>query len=517
MPPRSSSQGESKQGLIITLVFFVLATLCLGVSTYYGFADQDAKDKAKKKAEDEAKIFKDERDYYKAQAMVFRGYMGLTEGMDGADTLGTLKNQLDGSLGKNSKDYADVTKVLKSLETTYGWSGNQPQKTLDGQIKNLTTQNENLSNLSARLDRELKAAKKELQNREEELRVAQEDYKKKLEKNKADYTQEFEKLSDDYKKLREAFAQLSQEREKEKTDSATKQEELAKSITHLQNVDIKNLKELVRRREEERDQFKTRNPEAPPNMRTDWKIVKMDDRGTHPYINLGSADHVKPQLTFSIYGLGSDGRPYPQPKGTLEVVSVVGPHLSQARVTSVKDRNRDPIVERDVIYNASWNPNLKKHVAIAGVVDLTGDGRDSLMEFIRNLQRQNIVVDAYEDPNNGTIVGQMSYQTDYLILGPTPDPMGGGKQGEAGKRILEGRKQIQDEAKKYGVPVKNLTSYLEMIGYPLPHTVQERRPPSRYGSDTDSRSDIVPRLGRDKLVPKNPVKEQPQGDMPPDK
>jgi hypothetical protein len=450
--------------------------------------------------------------------MVFRGYMGLTEGMDGADTLGTLKNQLVSSLGKNSKDYADVTKVLKSLEGSYGWNGNQPKQSLDGQIKNLTTQNENLSNLSAKLNNDLKTAKKELQNRDAELQTAREEYRKGLEKNKQDYKQEFDKLNENFQTFRAAFDKLSAERDKEKEGAAQTKDTLEKTVNQLQNVEIKNLKELVKRREDERDQFKAKNPEAPPNMRTDWKIVRMDERGTHPYINLGSADHVRPQLTFSIYGLGSDGRPYPQPKGTLEVVSVVGPHLSQACITSVRDRNRDPIVERDVIYNGSWNPNLKKHVAIAGLIDLTGDGRDSLVEFKRNLERQNIVVDAWEDPNDGTIKGQLSYQTDYLILGPPPDPSARGRLGEAAKRVLEGRKQIQDEAKKYGVPVKNLTSYLEMIGYPLPHTVRESGPPPRYGSsDTDFRSDIVPRLGRDKIVPKNPVKEQPQGDQPPDK
>jgi hypothetical protein len=514
MPPRSKSQGDSKQGYIIALVICSLMIICFGVSTYYGFADQDAKDKAKKKAEDEKKLIEDDRNYYKAQALVFRGYMGLTEGMDGADTLGTYKSQLDsGSLGKSSKDYPDVSKVLKTLEGSYGWNGNQPQKTLDGTIKTLTTQNESLSNQLAKARQDLAIAKKELQNREAELAAARDEYKKNLDKNAATYKQDFEKLNEEFKTLRTAFDNLSHEREKEKQDAQQAKESSDKTVAR-KDKEISDLKKLAERKDQELDQFKTKNPEAPPNMRTDWKIVRMDDRGTHPYINLGSADHVRPQLTFSVYGLGSDGRPYPQPKGTLEVVSVLGPHLSQARITSVRDRNRDPITERDVIYNASWNPNIKKHVAVAGTIDLTGDGRDSLMEFMRNLERQNIVVDAYEDPNDGTIKGQLTYQTDYLILGPPPDPFARGRQGEAAKRVLEGRKQIQEEAKKYGVQVKNLKSYLDMIGYPLPHSVREGEP-SRTNSDF--RSDIVPRLGRDKIVPKNPVKEQPQDQTPPNK
>jgi hypothetical protein len=518
MPPRTKS-GESRQGLIITLVIFVLATICFGVSTYYGFADQDAKDKAKKEAEQGKKVVEDDRNYYKAQALVYRAHMGLTEGMADAENIGTYKKQLDdGTLGKNSKDYADVKKVLEGLDKqNKGWNGNQPQTTLDGTIKALNAQNENLSTQLAKTQKDRDALNKEKQKLVAELDAAREDYKKNLDKNAAAYKKDFEKLDEEFKSLRDSFDRLSQERQKEKEEGSQAKEASAKTVSRREK-EISDLKNLVQRKQEEVEQFRAKNPEAPPNMRTDWKIIRMDARGTHPYINLGSADHVRPQLTFSVYSLGSDGRPYPQPKGTLEVVSVLSAHLSQARITSVKDRNRDPIVEGDVIYNGSWNPNIRKHIAIAGIIDLTGDGRDSLNEFIRNLERQNIIVDAWEDPKDGTIKGQgMSYQTDYLVLGPAPDASASGKQGEAAKRVLDGRKQIQDEAKKYGVPVKNLISYLEMIGYPLPHTVREAGPPSRYGNDTDTRSDIVPRLGRDKIVPKNPVKEQPQGEMPPDK
>jgi hypothetical protein len=46
--PAKGGAGDSKQGLIITLVFFVLLAIGLGVGTYYGFAGQkDLEDKAK--------------------------------------------------------------------------------------------------------------------------------------------------------------------------------------------------------------------------------------------------------------------------------------------------------------------------------------------------------------------------------------------------------------------------------------------------------------------------------------
>jgi hypothetical protein len=496
MPPRSQSQGDSKQGLIIALVISILFVISLGVTTYFGYSEQDKLDKAAKEAKRNEDTFKAERDYYKAQAMLYRSYMGMAEGMDGADTLGTLKGQLDsGSLGKSSKDSADVTKTLKALEAKYGWNGNQPKETLEDTINTLRTQYENLANKNKKTEADLTKAKLELQKSQEDLAIARKEFEDNLKKLTDNFKQDFTKSDEQFKVFRSNFETLSQQREKEKNDADQAKKGLEATIAKL-NREKEDLRKLVQRKDNELAAMQAKNPETPASMRTDWKITYMDNRGVNAYINLGSADRVKPPLTFTIHGVGADGRPKPQTKGTLEVTKVLGDHLSQARITAERDRNRDPIIVNDVIYNASWNPNIKKHVAIAGIIDLTGDGRDSLDEFKRNLERQNIVVDAWVDPRDGKIHGELTYQTDYLILGGVPDRSIAGGADESEKLVLEGRKQIQEQAKKYGVPVKSLLSYLEMIGYRLPHSTRENG-----SSNTDTRSDIVPRLSRDRFPP----------------
>jgi RNA polymerase sigma factor (sigma-70 family) len=92
------------------------------------------------------------------------------------------------------------------------------------------------------------------------------------------------------------------------------------------------------------------------NWQENWKIVRLDASGKVPYINLGSADRVTPGLTFSVHGVGRDGRPLPAVKGTVEVFKVLGEHLSQARVTSVAGPGRDPIIQGDLLFNPSWHP-----------------------------------------------------------------------------------------------------------------------------------------------------------------
>src|SRR5262249_29140935 len=143
------------------------------------------------------------------------------------------------------------------------------------------------------------------------------------------------------------------------------------------------------------DLLERKDKDAPPDLRTDWKVTSIDRTGKKPFINLGSADNVKPQTTFRVHGVRPDGRPMPQAKGTIEAVNVLNGHLSQTQVTDLRDALHDPITPGDVLYNPTFSPDRKKHVAVAGLIDLNGDGRDDLNGFLRLLERQNVVVDAF--------------------------------------------------------------------------------------------------------------------------
>jgi len=497
MPPRSKSQGESKQGLIITLVFFILATIGLGVATYFGFSEQDKLEKAAKDAKKSEDTFKTERDWYKFQSMMLYSYIGKAQGMEDADTLATRKGDFDRGSMKGGKDKEFVTKVLKDLDKQLGWNGNQPKDTLVGTIAKANTEIANRDKQIADLKSERDKAKQAAAKSDADLETARGDFKKQLTDLETKLKQDFVKKDETLVNFRGDVDKLSAKNTKDLEAAAQKNKELLAQLKKKDD-DIKHLKDRIRAQEDQILAFEVKHEKAPASMRTDWKIIRMDPRGLNPYINLGSADHVNPQLTFTIHGMGVDNRPNPQPKGTLEVINVLGPHLSQTRVTAVRDRNRDPITEGDVIYNASWNPNLKKHVAIAGIINLAGDGRDSLYEFMRSLERQNIAVDAYLDPKDGTMKGQITFRTDFLILGEPPDVKSNGKLEGVDEKIDSGRKLMQAEAKKYGVQQKGLVAYLELIGYRLPHSTRDATSPLY---NPDLRPDQAPRLGGDRVPP----------------
>jgi hypothetical protein len=493
MPPKS--EGESKQGLIITLVFFILATIGLGVASYYGFSEQGALVAAKKEAEKKENLFKAERDWYQFQSQMYRSYMGFADNIPVAD-LGNKKDQFDkGSMNTSTyKDKDDVTKVVKDLNQRFGWKDGKPGQTYEGLVGDWQAKYEALEKRNLGLKKERDEKDKALKEATTTLEQAQTNFQTGLDKSKKENETNQTNDRDEIKKLRDEVARLGTQIENNLKKADQEKQDLNKQIAKL-NSDITQYKNLIAVRNDEIAQFKLKSDEAPPNMRTDWKIVKMDARGTRPYINLGSGDHVKPQLTFSIHGVGLDGRPISHSKGSLEVVNVIGEHLSQARITSVRDANRDPIMQGDILYNPSWNPQIQKHVALAGVMDLTGTGRDNLFEFMRNLERQNIVVDAYLDPKDYSIKGKgITVRTDYLIIGQSGEFLETGPRAtdmERSKGLEKGVRQMQEQANKNGVPIMPLYKYMEMIGYRLPRNITENQ--TLY--DTNRRPEQAPRLG----------------------
>jgi hypothetical protein len=499
MPPRPAPKGESKTGLVVTLVLFILLTLGLGVATYYGFAEQEKLTKEAKEAKNNAEIYKKEREWYRGQAWYYRAVIGKAQDIKAAD-LGTWKNQLDqGGMAafKNPQppeDKDSVSKLIRDdFDKKFGWNPqeNRPLKTYEQLLDQEATKQQALEK---RLDTlrdqvaKLTAKNKELEG---QLAEAQANYQTAL-------TQLQKKTNDDRSSDRDTIAKLENDIKKNSEKFA---EDLKKSDDERRKVaedlkkrgqEVDDLNKLLRKQDMIIQQREIKSvAERQAVFHPEWQIVRMDTRGTNPYINLGAADGVKPQLTFSIHGRDVDGKVSPTAKGTMEVVSVLGEHLSQTRITSVKDGFRDPIMKGDVLHNPSWDPNFKKHVVVAGVIDLTASGRDDTAEFIRNLQRQNVVVDAYVDTKTGKVKGRMSVDTDYLVVNEVIDKMSPRDRNPTlDQAMREAIRTLKEEAKKNGVQILGLRRYLEMIGYRMPRHMQEEADTSLYGGGL--RPDLSP-------------------------
>jgi len=208
--------------------------------------------------------------------------------------------------------------------------------------------------------------------------------------------------------------------------------------------------------------------------RKNWEVIRLDKENL-AYINLGSADGLERQVTFSVHGVGVDGKRLKEvPKGTMEVVRVVDTHLALARITSIKDAKKDPIVRGDRLFNPTWDPTRRKQVAIAGFTDIGTEGADNNEDLRRLLTCNRVDVVAYidtKDLKEPAIKGPgISTRTDFLILGDGLEGSNHPKARDKAYAQAFDRKirELKDKAATNGVTLIPLRRYLDMIGYRAP-------------------------------------------------
>ena len=521
MAKRGGGSGGGGGGsvlLVVFLVFFILLSIGLGVATYMGFSQDDDKAGQLVKEKEKEKELEKERDWYRFQALLYRADMGHTQNLDYERLANNRENFDKGIL--TGKEKPEVKAIVDTLDKKLEWDAAQKRPKLS--YEKLVAEEKRLREAAEAASKGFQvaeaAAKEEVRKLNEQLETAITAHKKELDtfvqSANSDLAKEREKvnaLTAQMDALGATFAVQAKAGDEDKTRIQKQMLDLTKANATLRNqLKLKDDAIALLRSELGRD--------VPAQVKMAWKIERIDQRGDNVSINLGSADKVQPQLTFRVHGVTTDGRPQPKDKALVEVVDVIGPHLSRAKVTYVTtpaeaprhDPRHNPVLPGDVLINPSWDPNQKKHIALAGLVDLTGDGRDDTEQFMRALERQNVVVDAYLDlKKDFTIKGPgISVQTDYLIVGETPKlVLGAAAEKDIRELIDAGMEEMRKQARDNGVRVRNLRQYLEEIGYRIPGSASEQAPAIEFkGNPAD-----LP-----KPVPKNPMQPQPpMGDKPP--
>jgi hypothetical protein len=539
---RPKASGESKTGLVIALVFFVLVSIGLGVATYFGFSEQEKLRTDKKAAEKKADTEKNHASAYKLESKILRlrsGDAKLDKKSDQDKTDVEEYNYLRGEYdGKKipPETHKDLRDEIDTLLTKYNWKDRAKDPTKD----------ENLLQQIARLEKEREVAKnradKEQEratNLEAKVKDTQRDADEKVKaaQRASDLAQQKAKESKDENKKQVETLEGKFKGYLEEIEAAKRATEDAKNETKKRDEEIAKLKADLKAEIERRKILDAKYVKVNPlDYQEPWgKIIRLERAGGMAYINLGSADKVKPQLTFSIATKGLDGKAAPgQRKGSLEVVRVVDRNLSLAKITNVRDPFNDPIMTGDLLFNPAWSPNQHQHVAIAGIIDLHGDGTDSTPEFIRNLEREGIIVDAYLDLRDGTIkpkgIEGLTPDTRYLIIGEKPGFGSGGTvirddpRTKRKEEVLAKMSEMVEKAKDQGTSLIGYRDFVLLVGYPMPRgsTVTSESPGSapeptlpqeRKGGDKEPGKEPEKQPGKEPA--KEPGKEVPKEEKPP--
>jgi len=111
----------------------------------------------------------------------------------------------------------------------------------------------------------------------------------------------------------------------------------------------------------------------------------------------------------------------------------------------------------DKIYTPIWMPGVKRHFALAGFMDLDGDGLSDLQTLRDAIAMNGGVVDSYID-DKGKRVGEITANTRFLVLGEEPTEKGAPAMREAFTKIYE-------DAERLGVQKLQLGDLLLRMGW----------------------------------------------------
>ena len=453
MAKRNEEAGPGT-GMILVLVFFVLATLILGVTTYLGYSEQAELENKAAEAEKKAKQASDEA----AQQLLRRNALRVASGVAEPDDLKDLA-------GAPESQKPHVLDEINRLTNKLGTAGTLPGDRKDGFAwapgadgSPGVAPRKNLPQIAKEWERIAKdaQARADAEKRAREAAVAasqaaQAQRDKDKEAFDASVKALNEQMAAKIKAMDAAFVALKTEADKKGLDFQKFEQQWAEDKTRLEEQLQTRMNDLAVERKR-REQAENPDPSDVTKRFERLNLAKIAERmgtiadksGTFVTLNFSQRLVLLPGQTFVVIPAGraltevierekvlekthhervSLGAREPFAgneliKGMVEITDVTGPDTARARITHESEAVRDPLARGDQLFNMTLSSGEKEHVAVAGIVDLDGDGRPDTEAFIKMLERNNLIVDAYLDLKTGQRKGKgMNYGTRFLILG----------------------------------------------------------------------------------------------------
>jgi hypothetical protein len=359
-----------------------------------------------------------------------------------------------------SDNLSDVTETYDKDMERFGGTFDVSQRSYRNILITIYEENEKIAQREADAKQQVRELKETLLATEAEKEAQVQQWETAMNETKTDAAQQRLRFEEDRKDLeakkQELLTNLDEQKNRYQGEVNQRQEQIASLTSQLDNSNRANLK-LLEERETSAESFEV------PDGSVSW--VNQD--GT-VWINLGAADSLRRQVTFSVYDAELEDPAKAVKKGSIEVTRVLGDHMAEARITD--DNAIDPILTGDHVYSQVWHPGKQLRFALTGFMDIDGDG-DSDLQLARDLIELNGgVVDAYLD-EEGNQQGEMSVNTRYLVLGEFPE--------DALKaNIRDGWSDMTKDADNKGVESVLLAEFLDQMGY----TPQDRTVPLGRGA-----------------------------------
>ena len=263
-----------------------------------------------------------------------------------------------------------------------------------------------------------------------------------LRKLTAEYQSARQSLQDDQKKVL-----ASKQAIEGQVAKVTAQFTQEKKVMEKDNDDLQKLVEGLKK--------VTQDLQPKITDRPDGKVVWSNQREKTVWINLGSQDMLRPQMTFSVYPVGQENLADAQAKASIEVTKIHDGHQAEARITNFDSTN--PVMPGDTIFTPTWTPGHPEKFAVVGFIDIDGDDKDDTEDLRQLIETAGGQVAAYVD-ETGSIKGALTPDIRYLILGERPTE----KTSEGG---LAAYSQMNEAARANGIQPIRVDQFIDWAGY----------------------------------------------------
>ena len=424
--------ARENQGLQAALIIFVLITIGLFVSTYIYFRSAEEADKVRLAAESKANDFQKQYQNRDIEVRCLKYMLGWDSTLSEADYQGLLNGVPE------TAEIREIDTGFKQDMAMYGKGLDKPNYRLVPAelLKVIKAKNEELITSideQKKLQAQLVAAREESKREVEKAKQGQEEASAELVKRTQDFQTERDRLNGEKTKLAGEKDGI-RTKLNESVDKAEKDDKAAQNlITKLNNTIMDQKDELKKWKEDENFEV------------ADGKITYVNQRQNLVLVNIGSADGLREQISFSVYDQAENSATRAQKKAGIEIIRVVEPHLAEARI--VHSQTTNPILPGDLIYSPVWSPGQRMHFALTSFMDINGDGVND-RDLIRTLiQLNGGIVDVEQGDDGAVTVAKMTLQTRYLVEGDLPTVSDKGQQ----DAHIQGRNSLILRAGELGV------------------------------------------------------------------
>ena len=427
--------ARENQGLQIALIIFVILTIALGVTTFMFFKQFDeAQLRANANAENLAKQEQVTKTVTEERNKLREEMMGFKE----SDSIEAIRKEFNKDVQLYGSAYeAPLQHYHQLLPKLFDDLQKKNASLADAQVKiqDLTKEKDKLKQDNAALVKKFEDAATQAG---EQLATA---------------TKQF---GDDVGKLTQAKDTLAADKQKAQKEAEKTQDEL-KAKLDTAGKQLLRLRDLADTRAKQLEDAKKETFEVAYGQ-----VRWVNQRNGTVWVNLGQADHLGRQTSFAVYAEDTNDVSRAAKKGAIEVTQILGEHLAEARI--LEDSPSNPIMPGDVIFTPLWRPGEQLHVALAGDLDVDGDGKSDVQLLLNLTSINGAVVDLYVDENGNRQPknAKMSAETRYLVLGKAPEVKKGDKGEESRSKV---HTSIENEAKQLGIKTMPLQEFLNRIGY----------------------------------------------------